>query len=148
LGWHSLAIASPLFAFFGLGLCRRRLPPHYYWLLGLVAGSIGFVELLVIYALCTEKEAINQLIPFRSPPYWYVSLAMYPLAGAFLSFSGALLGARIRDKRHPDDISLDQKLGWQPTEWLKALAPFAGAIAAIISVIAQHFSGAAPKVGP
>jgi hypothetical protein len=92
-GWHSLSIASPFFAFFGLGFFGRRLPPSYFWLLGLTAGSIGFVELLLIYALCTAKEAIIQLVPFRSPPYWYVSLVTYPLAGAFLSFWGGVIGS-------------------------------------------------------
>ena len=87
-----LSITSPFVAAFGLGLTvpRPRLRPMSYWLLGLIAGLMGFAQLFLVY------YGFN-CPPQHVPRHWIASLIVYTVSGMLLFASGASFGQRTKD---------------------------------------------------
>jgi hypothetical protein len=140
--FHFLSVAAPFLAAFGLGLTSRTLRPSAYWALGLVAGAVGVVELFVVYAICTMRNALSLNQPFLNPRFWWVSIIAYPIAGSFSFFSGGKLGRWVRRKAHPGDTTGEWVVeAWddKTAKWLKITAPILSLIASVISTLVQHF---------
>jgi hypothetical protein len=140
--FHFLSVASPFFAAFGLGLASRTLRPSAYWALGLVAGAVGVVELFVVYAICTMRNALSLHQPFLNPTFWWVSVIAYPISGSFFFFSGGKLGKWVKRKVHPGDTTDEWAVEpWddKTAKWLKVIAPITGVIASVITTLMQHF---------
>ena len=146
--WHSLAVVSPFFVSIMLGISGRRLRPFSYCLFGFVAGVAGFAETLLIYAVSTQQDAfavsisLGERVPFLNPRLWVVSVVLYAVPGALLSYSGGRLGYFILERRRRQAI--DELASRSPTaealeHWLKAIAPYAAVLSTALSIVAQHF---------
>jgi hypothetical protein len=100
---QALSIASPFFAAIGLGYFRR-VKVSANLVLGAVAGFFGFGQMLLLYAIGRMDTALvtssaltcpTGIYSIAVPSHWVWSLFFYPVSGAFLFLSGAMLARRL-----------------------------------------------------
>lgn len=66
LFWQSIAIGSPFFPAVALGILLGKARPSAYFLLGLVAGCAGYVEMLMLYAIGRVHESLAEAATNRT----------------------------------------------------------------------------------
>ncbi|MGB9236843.1 MAG: hypothetical protein WCC04_20735 [Terriglobales bacterium] len=139
--WDALSVASPFFPALGLGLVLRRVRTSAYFLLGFMAGFVGFAENLLIYALGGMESALHLAVAHNEPyviaiPHtWEWQLLLYPLAGSFLFISGGKLGERIRTGAIQRDETSGEPPRTRIDKWLTTLAPYFAAILTFVTPI-------------
>lgn len=145
LFWQSIAIGSPFFPAVALGILLGKARPSAYFLLGLVAGCAGYVEMLMLYAIGRVHESLAEAATNRTvyvialPTSWYWSLLIYPVAGALFFLVGGICGERLRNWRTPRIAKDSEESGPRLQKWLELFSPYGAAILTLVTAIVTHF---------
>ena len=149
LPFQSLAVLAPMLAGLLLGWQRHRMTRFGAMANGTIAGLGGFATHVMVWAFgklqSANSDCIDAMARMKSefchktellPPHWYVSALTYPIVGAFLLYSGQILGRKIGSAPSSDWDDDEQQSGGSGIIGL-----IAALIVAILSRLWEHYVG-------